>query len=415
MTLRFDRDILTGDFIKLWAATMLSSIGNWAFIVGVAFTVYLSSSSLLLTSTIFIAQTLPRVILGSFAGVAADRWNRRVLLTSFDVVRAAIIAVALVPWVAGHPIAIDAIVAAEATATLVYMPARQSILPSLIPRDKLKEGNSWLQLGLTISGVVGPALGSALLLASHGLRAAVLVDVASYLVSAILFFLLALPESKDEAQTAKPGFLDQWRAGWRYISERSWIYPIVALLVLVLLSDGILMTGVVGFMGSVITGGVAGYADVKSASAVSSLLGSLLAVRVSKTQPILRMLSFGLLASGASFVACFLSDALPLVVILYSLAGLANVFWIVAYTSLLQKHVPDNLRGRLFGALGSIQGVAMLAGIVVIGSLGNVIGIRSMDVAAGALTVCAGLIALTRVREPLADAGPVTTQGALAE
>lgn len=75
------------NFGLLWFAGAASLLGDWALMVALPFFVYDLTGSALATGLTFMAQTLPRVLLGSVAGVFVDRWDRRKTLVVADAAR----------------------------------------------------------------------------------------------------------------------------------------------------------------------------------------------------------------------------------------------------------------------------------------------------------------------------------------
>lgn len=65
------------DFLLLWTAGLVSRTGDWILVVGLPFFVFRLTGSTLATATMFIAGRVPRIVLGSVAGVFVDRWDRR--------------------------------------------------------------------------------------------------------------------------------------------------------------------------------------------------------------------------------------------------------------------------------------------------------------------------------------------------
>src|SRR5712691_1616441 len=79
------------NFALLWVGQVVSLIGDWVLLIALPFYVYALTGSVLATGAMFIAETLPRLVLGSLAGVFVDRWYRRWTMIVADVLRALIL------------------------------------------------------------------------------------------------------------------------------------------------------------------------------------------------------------------------------------------------------------------------------------------------------------------------------------
>jgi MFS family permease len=200
------------DFRLLWAGGLVSSVGTWLLTIAVPAHVLLASGSLRDTGLTLVAEYLPQLVLGPFAGVAADRWDRRRLMIGANAACAAAVAVMLVGIPPGRYWVIYLALVAETSFGLVNAPAAQALIPEIIGTGTvLSSANS---LSAATSGVVrliGGPLGGALV-AVLGIRWLICADVLSYLLAAFAVAMTARPgtgtasrhsgnaEPQDEAQ-----------------------------------------------------------------------------------------------------------------------------------------------------------------------------------------------------------------------
>ncbi|HEU5198119.1 MAG TPA: MFS transporter, partial [Ktedonobacterales bacterium] len=76
------------NFALLWWGSLISDTGDWFLAIGLPIAVYLLTGSALITSTVFIAELVPALLLGSVAGVFVDRWDRRRLMVVVNFLQA---------------------------------------------------------------------------------------------------------------------------------------------------------------------------------------------------------------------------------------------------------------------------------------------------------------------------------------
>jgi MFS family permease len=133
-------------FRRLWLAGLISDSGDWLLLVSLPILVYQLTGSTLRTSFAFLVELAPAVLLGPVAGYLADRLDRRRLLVGVSLAQA----VTLLPLLsvdgpADLPV-LYAVIAVEAALLTVFTPAKNALLPTLVPRDGLVSANSLVGL-----------------------------------------------------------------------------------------------------------------------------------------------------------------------------------------------------------------------------------------------------------------------------
>lgn len=193
------------DFSLLWFGGVLSVTGDLFLFIALPFFVYERTGSVLATGAMFAAETLPRLLFGSVAGVFVDRWDRKRTMIFADLSRAAVL-LPLLAVAAGGPLVLVYVVAfVEATVSMFFLPAKSAIIPNLVAERNLTAANSLDSIGEQVPSLVGPLLGGALL-GVVGLSGLVLLDVATYLASALLISLISAPTAApDDEPDVTPG------------------------------------------------------------------------------------------------------------------------------------------------------------------------------------------------------------------
>src|ERR671910_2426024 len=190
------------DFSLLWFGGVLSVIGDYFLFIALPFFVYERTGSVLATGAMFAAETMPRLLFGSVAGVFVDRWDRKKTMVISDLSRALIL-VPLLVVAAGGPLGlVYAVAFVESSVSMFFLPAKSATIPNLVAERDLTAANSLNQLTEEIPSLVGALLGGALL-GVVGLSGLVLLDITTYLASALLIFLIrastaAAPDEEPE-------------------------------------------------------------------------------------------------------------------------------------------------------------------------------------------------------------------------
>src|SRR4051812_2976489 len=187
------------DFGLLWVAGLISVAGDYALIVALPLHAYALTGSAAATGGVFAAALVPRVLLGSVAGVFVDRWDRKRTMIIADLLRAALLLPLLAVTSSDLLWLLYVVRAASGTEGLLFAPAESAFLPRLVGEEQLVTANALNALNDNLGRLVGPAIGG-LLYASGGLPVVVLADAATFIVSAVLILSIhasGRPEQVD--------------------------------------------------------------------------------------------------------------------------------------------------------------------------------------------------------------------------
>ena len=388
------------NFSLLWFAGLISMIGDWVLFIALPIYTYNLTNSSLATGIMFMAGTLPRVLLGSVAGVFIDRWDRKWTMVVADLARALLLLLLLFVRSSESIWIIYLVAFLQATISQFFGPAENALLPQLVDESHLVAANSLNSLNNNLARLGGPALGG-LMLGSFGFRNVVIIDSVSFLFSGIMIALIVAPsmasaktgEATAESTLAtQPKVWQDWLSGLRFI----WNSRIVSVIFLVIgiagIAEGLFNVLFVIFIRQNLGGGAPEFGWLTSAQAVGGLVGSLvigwLGYRIRPNR-----LAGALVFNGLLILALVNLASFPLAVVLILLAGIPIVAYSVAVDTLLQRYVADRYRGRVFGALATSAALFTLFGQAVASSLGDSIGAVPFLNLKGILDIIAGLLA----------------------
>lgn len=409
------------NFRRLWYGQMVSQIGDWLDNVAL-FTLLLNlTGSGQAIGLLFLAEFLPGAAVSPFAGVVVDRLPRKLVLIASDLGRAAMVLLFLLVSTRGDLWLLYLAVVAKVSLTAFFEPARAAILPSLCRREELVAANAisgatWsamLALGAALGGIVAGTL---------GIRAAFILDAASFLLSAALIATVrvgasphsAAPEPQPAGRRSSvigPA-LAELRAGLHYVlahpevrwltfSKAIWSLGGGVLLLLTLYGREIFPLG---------RDGAISIGLLYAARGVGTGIGPFLALRLGGDgQRFLRRAVAGsFFISAAGYLALSGASTLPLaaMVVLVAHTG-GSIQWVFS-TALLQTRVPDRLLGRVFAteyaaltltiALSAyLTGIARDAGATP----------QTLAVVLGCIFALSGLLMVAVLWPERADAGQV--------
>jgi len=187
-------------FGRYWAAATISSFGTAVTTVAMPVLVIqdLDASSFSV-GVVNAAQFIPYAVLGLVAGVYADRWRRQCILVWSSLGRAATLGALPVLWAfdALDVWTLVALLLAFGAFSVFAFAATQSLLPRLVPRDRLVPANARVDQSDAAAQTLGPVLGGGLV-GLLGAPVAIAVDAVSYLVDAVLNAGLRVDESSAQ-------------------------------------------------------------------------------------------------------------------------------------------------------------------------------------------------------------------------
>ena len=203
------------DFLRLWAAQTASLVGSQITLLAIpVLAVVTLEASALQMGVLAATGVLPTPLVGLLAGVWTDRLPRRAILITSDIGRAALLAtipvMAVLDLLSFTYLCIVSLLVG--TLGTFFEIAHPSLLPTLVHRDQLVDGNSKLEISRSGSLIVGPGLAGALI---HLLTApvAIVLDACTYLISAGLLARIRTGEDRARPIRATRGAWAEAREG----------------------------------------------------------------------------------------------------------------------------------------------------------------------------------------------------------
>lgn len=392
------------NFTLLWLGELVSLTGDWLLIVALPFYIYQRTGSVLATGTMFIVEILPRLFLGSLAGVFVDRWNRRKTMIVADIARALI----LLPLLLVHSNAWIPVIYLVAFVQTVFSqffgPAEAALIPLLVDEQNLIAANSLNSLSEELTRLIGPTLGG-FLFAAFGLTSVVCLDSASYVFSAVMILLIVMPRlmqtvEKDIPYTAitLKNIWREWLEGLRLMRKDRLIATLFIVVGIAMIGEGTGRTVFVPFFSMVTRGNAFAFGWIITAQGAGGIIGALLIGRLGKILQPIRLVALGGVLSGLASMVETTFRTLPVILILSPLIGIGVVFFFVSVYTLLQKSVTDTFRGRVFGTYSTNNTLLLLIGLGVSSGFASQLGVISMMYAMGAFYFLAGVVAFWLLR-----------------
>jgi MFS transporter, DHA3 family, macrolide efflux protein len=361
-------------FYALAASQTVSQIGSTMSFLAVGIYVYQQTGQATPLALLSLFMILPYLIVSGFAGVLADRYDRRKLMIIGDT-GAALGSVALVISLASGNFQVWHLYAAalwQGIFSTIQRPAFEASVSQLVPEAQRNSANAIMQISKPTAILFASAL-TGFLYASLGVVGIFAIDLLTFLVAVVTSLLVRIPmppRTESEAQAARPSMLREWGAGIKFLWSRRPLFILVALgtLFSALISSVYALTTpyVLARTGSEVTLGIL--------TAIMSVGGIVGAIAIGAwggfKRRVYTVLLGMILVVGATVV--FGANLSPLVLGAALFVAMMSVSIInTVLMTLLQAKVPGDMQGRIFAIVMQLTLGLMPLGYLLIGPLAD--------------------------------------------
>lgn len=355
------------DFRYLCSGTFMMSAGQWIQQVTLGWLVYDLTGNSMLLGSLNGLRALPFLVTGPMAGVAADRMDRKRLLlrTQWVLIVTAVLMGALVAsgllqvW---HVFVFTLITGIAWTFT---EPVRQSMIPSLVPKEDLANAIALNSGGFNLMKIIGPALGG-LMIALFGAGGNFFVQAIAYSGVLLMIYWMHVPPTSERARRSSA--MANLKEGFAYV----WSTPAVLALMTLAYVPRIFavpyQTLMPVFQKDVLKVGPEGLGILMAAPGVGALISVLLLASLGNSLRRQGLFLVGSIIILGFFLILFSQITyFPLALISLVLVGIFQMLFLASTNTILQMIVPDELRGRVMSLYMLDRGFmpigAMFAGV----------------------------------------------------
>ena len=344
------------NYRRFWLSGVISQIGDWFNYIAIFVLLTELTGSGRAVSWFLIAKFLPTTILGPMAGVVADRFSRKTILITCDLMRVVVVLGYLLVRDVEHVWLVYLLAFVQESIWTFAHPARQASVPNICSREELSTANGLSGSSWSIMLAVGAAMGG-FVSAVFGWQTAIMVDSFTFVVSAGIMLSVALPAQVLKKQT---GFSIGRITGWcdllegaRYVKG----HPRVGALLMVksgwALSGGILVMLTVFGEQIFSENGQGGLSGVLfSMRGLGAAVGPIVAWRLfgDGVAPMRRAIGAAFFISSISYLLFSQSPTIYVAAICVFAGHIGGAIQWVFSTTLLHRRVEDRFRGRVFAA-----------------------------------------------------------------
>jgi DHA3 family macrolide efflux protein-like MFS transporter len=338
---------------------------------------------------------LPQAIVSIFAGVWADRVNRKVMIIISDAsIALATLFLALLMLSGVDDLwLIFLVMAVRSVGAGFQTPAISALLPQIVPTEKLMRVNG-INSSVSSSLLLLAPVAAAAVYANFSIVGILFIDVVTAIVGVSLLATIPVPTLARASSDDKPSYFADLKDGFSYIFSHDlvrWVMVIFAIVFLMVVAPSNLSPlmlvrnfGTEVWMLTVLE--MSFGIGMMAGGALMAVLGP----KLDRLWTIIgTSIGFGVIA----FVMGFTTN-LILFFSLFFLIGLAVPAFSTSATTLLQETVEPERQGRVFGFLGIVMSVAMPLGMAILGPITDIVSVESVLIATGSATVLIAVVAV---------------------
>jgi MFS family permease len=378
-------------FSFLWIGQLISSMGSALTALAASILVYRVTGSASSVGLMLIASYGPTIMVGLFAGVFVDRYDRKRILLVSDLLRAFLIF--LIPFLI--PIHINwlyVIVALTSAITQFFDSAHASILPEVVSEKELSAATSLMAVSSLGSTTIGFAV-AGFIATSLNIEWAFYLDGLSFLLSGGLVIFTRVPSLPNVDDTSVRAIGKNLRAGLNVVTTATILRSLFIVITPIYLIFGLEISLLLPFTLRELGGTEFHFGLQESAEAIGIAIGSLAMARLADRIRAGQWLAISYLSMAAAMIVYSFSHMAGLAILMMGVSGLLNAPSFIGEQLVIQRATPREMRGRVNSAYFVVRDVMYVAGMALAG-LADVMNVRTLFMISAFVLLIAGTAGL---------------------
>jgi MFS family permease len=410
---RFRDALRHREFRFLLGSDAISWTGDWCYSIALTVWVVQQTGSTGWVAAVFVLRILPYGLFGAPGGVLADRLDRRKLLVGLDIGRGLLMLVLIGVVAADGPVLVGAVVGAlTSSLSAVARPAVVAATPRVVGEEDLAAANALETVMAQLTVFAGPALAS-LLIEVASIEMALVFNAATFAVSAVLLTGVrsagggradrATASADDGDDVAVGGEAPAGEVAELAVGRRE-VRAIPGMLAFTILLAGTLFAWGAEDVLRVFVAtdnlgtGAEGIGLLGAATGIGGLLIAPFMARLIGRAHLASLMTSSLVLTGVALALLALPRSLVPALVIAGISGIALILVEVASLTLVQRSVPPDVIGRVYGLQDSLNAGTTLLGTVAVPFVVAWIGLDLSLVVIGAAIVVGAVVALPRLR-----------------
>jgi CRP-like cAMP-binding protein/sugar phosphate permease len=367
------------NFTLMWSGQLVSTMGSALTSLAASIYVYRLTNSALSVGLMLMASAAPSLLVGLFAGVIVDRYDRQRIMVAADLIRAVL--VFLIPFLVPLGIAwLYLAVALTSTVAQFFDPAYESVLPEVASERELAAANSLI----AISGFGSTAIGfaaSGFIASAADISWAFYLDAVSFLFSALCVSRMRFKSPAAEERTSAAVILGNLRAGVHEVFNTPILRSLFTMQVPVLVGFGLVNCLLLPFAKRALGASEFQYGVQEGLTSIGFVVGSLLMASIFDRLREGAWIVISLLGMSLAGIVYSFLHSIPLAILVVTISGFFNAPSAIGRRLVVQRNTPREMRGRVTSVIFVARDVSYLIGMAAAG-LADIINVRVMYLAA---------------------------------
>ncbi|MGA9532660.1 MAG: MFS transporter [Anaerolineales bacterium] len=379
------------NFSLMWSAQLISTIGSALTSLAASIVIYRATGSALSVGLMLMATAAPSLFVGLLAGVFVDRWDRKRILIAADLLRAVIV-LAIPSMIAVDITWLYVMILLSSGVSQFFDPAHASLLPEIASDEELAAANSFLAISSFGSTAVGFAA-SGLIASRFPIAWAFYLDGVTFLASALAVIFVDFKHRAVENGGEGPSILENLREGVSFLLDNQMLRSLFLISIPTLLGAGLWNTLLLPFSEQALNASEFEFGIQEGVTSVGFVVGSLLMARLADRLREGQWIVIGYLGVGLAGMLYSRSTSIPMAILLVTIGGFANAPSAISRRLLIQRNVPGEIQGRVYGAFFVSRDVLFLLGMASAG-LADTLPIRTVVLLSAGLIAAAGVFGI---------------------
>jgi MFS transporter, DHA3 family, macrolide efflux protein len=376
---------------------IVSELGDILFTMVTMWYVLQTTDSAFAAAIVPLVPALTFLILSMPIGTLTDRFSKKKVLVWAEIFRGLVVLIIFVLMIFDYLIPIEIYVSnlLLTIGGIMFGIAEQSALPNILPNRERQLGLSnglitAVKRTVTLSGYGIGGIIIAFIINSY----AILFDSISFLLSALSFLFISIPNVQGELRKGLGGFLKDCSEGIRFIWRKASLRTLILYGALINMIGAPLQFFTPVFSKTILHSGTTGYGLLEAAAAIGEVIGALISGKLSNRLPLGYWMCLSFSITGISLVLMTVFKSLLLAIFLFGLSMGGSALLNIPLITSLQLYAPESIRGRVMASFGIFFMSSVPIGLVFGGYLTTIMGPLVVFMIIGFINIIGGIAAL---------------------